>query len=114
MALVLMASPKDMASNHLPMVNNRLHLLTPPRVMVKHSSSNLLDISHSSLPIHSSQPINLPTHNQPTLNSQPTHSHLPILSSLSILKVLQLGLNLHLRGSASSSVLKARLLFESS
>merc|ERR1712181_145334 len=114
MALVPMASPKVMASSlllmassHLLMVKNLLQLLTPLRVMVKHS--NLLVISHlNSLLTLDSQPIT-----QPTLNSQPTHSHLlmvnhlPILNILSILKVLQLGLNRHPHGSASSSVLKA-------
>merc|ERR1719341_719225 len=69
-----MASLKDMASSLLLMVNNLLQLLTPLRVMVKHSS-NLLDISLNSLltlsnlPIPNSQPTNLPT------NNQPTHSH---------------------------------------
>lgn len=121
-----MASLKDMASSPLLMVNNLLLLLTPLRVMVKHSS-NLLDISHlnslltlSNLPIPNSQPTNLPTNNQPTLSSQPTHSHLhmvnnlPTLSSQSILKVLQLDLNRRPRGSVSSSVLKASHLPESS
>merc|ERR1719184_603493 len=120
-----MASLKHMASSLLLMVNN-LQLLTPLRVMVKHSS-NLLDISHlnslltlSNLPIPNSQPTNLPTNNQPTLSSQPTHSHLhmvnnlPTLSSQSILKVLQLDLNRRPRGSVSSSVLKASHLPESS
>merc|ERR550517_125188 len=103
-----MASLKDMASSLLLMVNNLLQLLTPLRVIVKHSS-NLLDISHlnslltlSNLPIPNSQPTNLPTHNHLHLVN-----NLPTLSSLSILKVLQLDLNRRPRGSVSSSVLKA-------
>merc|ERR1711970_1118680 len=94
-----MASLKDMASSLLLMVNNLLQLLTPLRVMVKHSS-NLLDISHLN-----SLLTNLPTNNQPPLSSQPTHSHLhmvnnlPTLSSQSFLKVLQLDLNRRPRGS---------------
>merc|ERR1719234_828578 len=87
------------------MVNNLLQLLTPLR--------NLLVISHlNSLltPSNLRIPSSLPTLNLPTLSSQPTHSHLPMVSSLPILKVLQLGLNRRLRGSASSSVLKASRL----
>merc|ERR1712192_377452 len=104
MALVPMASPKVMASSlllmassHLLMVKNLLQLPTPLRVMVKHS--NLLVISHLN---------NLLTlDSQPTLNHLLMVNHLPILNILSILKVLQLGLNRHPHGSASSSVLKA-------
>merc|ERR1712181_218038 len=86
MALVPMASIKDMASSlllmassHLLMVNNLLQLPTPLR-------SNLLDISH---PNSLLTPSNLPT-----------HSHLPMVNSLPMVKVLQPGLNRHLRGSA--------------
>jgi len=115
-----MASLKDMASSLLLMVNNLLQLLTPLRVMVKHSS-NLLDISHlnslltlSNLPIPNSQPTNLPTNNQPTHSHLHMVNNLPTLSSQSILKVLQLDLNRRPRGSVSSSVLKASPLPESS
>merc|ERR1719489_674297 len=108
MALVSMASLKVMASSHLLMVNNLLQLLTPLR--------NLLATSHlNSLLTPSSLPINLPTLNLPTLSSQPTHSHLHMVNSLPILKeVLQLGLNRRLRGSTSSSLLKASHFCQSS
>merc|ERR1719391_1757394 len=106
MVLVPMASLKDMvnllpmANSPLPMVNN-LRLLTPHRVMVKLSSSNLLVISLLNLLI----PSNLLTHNLPTHSSQPTHSHLltpshlRMVNSLSTLKLVQLDL---LGGSALS------------
>merc|ERR1719370_651451 len=74
-----MASIKDMASSLLLMVNNLLQLLTPLRVMVKHSSS-LLTLSN--LPIPNSQPTNLPT------NNQPTHSHLHMVNNLPTLSSL--------------------------
>merc|ERR1712192_372765 len=103
MALDPMASLKVMASslllmanNLLFMVNNHLQLPTPLR-------SNLLDISHlNSLLTLSNLPI---LHSLPTHNSQLTHSNQPIVNSLPMVKVLQPGLNRHLRGSASSSVL---------
>merc|ERR1719209_1230750 len=68
MTLAPMASLKVMASNLMPMASSLLQLLILPRVMDKHSLSNLLDIS--------------------LLNSLLTHSNLHIPSSLHILSQL--------------------------
>merc|ERR1712181_25177 len=111
MALDPMASLKAMASSLLLMVNNLLFMVNNHLQLPTPLRSNLLDISHlNSLLTLSNLPIlhNLPTHNsQLTLSNQPTNSHLPMVNSLPMVKVLQPGLNRHLRGSASSSVPKA-------
>merc|ERR1712192_315388 len=98
MALDPMASLKVMASSLLLMVNNLLFMVNNHLQLPTPLRSNLLDISHlNSL---------LTLSNLPILHSLPTNSHLPMVNSLPMVKVLQPGLNRHLRGSASSSVLK--------
>merc|ERR1711936_37623 len=93
MVLALMVSLKDMANSPLPMAssllsmdnslpsmaNSLLHLLIRQRLMGKHSSSNLQDISrlHSQL-----TPSKLPTPNSKLISHQLMPSSLPILQHL--------------------------------